>query len=502
MKPRQYLRNLRSALSSLFNATWTAGGSLFGIGAYAATDPRRKPRANNQRPASGTANQALVGNLPLLIAHCRDLERNNPTARACVEALVANVVGSGIGLEPDCGNDQINARIRPIWLEFIADCAANGRHDIYYLQCQGMREIPVAGAFLWRLIHDPKRLEAGKLPLTILPLEAEWLCHDANSNGEQDKDGLVWVSGVGVNKYGQPIRYKIRNPEVNGDVETLPASQLIHDFERRRALQAHGEPWFSPVIEVMQQERELVDTELAGAKVSASIGLAIESEYHDTLDTEDLGDDTDPAHSLRLGGVARLLPGEKVNAFSHTRPSQQIAPFRQMLRGDIAAALRVPQRFLDRDVSRANYSSMRADMLDTERLLAPVREWFGHATIGRVYREVLPYLAMKAGVVIPNANYRLIPDGQPYVDPYKDAQAAAMSIASGLTSYEKEIGKRGEDYKKVWQQVVAERKEIARLGLSFDLSGTNAPAPESQLGKDEETEAKPKKQTPNQGEDA
>jgi lambda family phage portal protein len=396
---------------------------------------------------------------------------------------VANVVGTGIALEPDTGDDVINARIRVVWQEFIADCTVNGEHDVYYLQAQALRETVLAGEFIWRLVVIPERVDAGKLPICVLPLEAEWLDDQSNTIGNPDADGVTWVGGVGVDAYGCPVAYRLRNPEAHSSSpEMVSAKEILHDFERRRSLQARGEPWFAPVIETLQQERDLVDAELKAAVNTASIAMVITSEAHDTLDTTEEGDSEDPAQSLRLGGVSRMYPGEKVEAFGHTRPAQQIAPFRQMLRGDIAGALRLPQRFLDRDVGRANYSSMRCDMLDNEKLLAPVREWFGQATIGRLYKAALPYLALKAGIKTPRANYKLLPDGQPYVDPYKDIQGAAMAIAAGVSTHQTEISKRGGDYLKVWEQAKKEKEQLRKLGLTFDLSGTNAPAPESQLG--------------------
>ncbi len=478
---------------SLWNAVWSSVGGLFGLGGYSATDPRRKILPSGTRPTNASANQLLSASLPQLRAHCRHLERNNPVARGSVEGLLALIVGTGIGLEPDTGDENTDERIRAVWQDFIADCAANGFHDIYYLQGQALREMVTAGEFLWRLVPIPEMADEGKIPLAILPLEAEWLHDQSNSQGQPDENGIVWISGVGINNLGRPVAYKIRNPEqLGGEPQTLTSKEIVHGFEHRRALQARGEPWMSPIIEVLQQERDLVDSELKSAVVNSSVSMTITSDIHDGLDTEEQGTSTDPAQTLRVGGVARLYPGEKIDAHDHTRPGQQIANFRKTLRGDQAAAMRIPQRFLDRDVSQANYSSMRADMLDSDRLLAPVREWFGHATIGRVYREVLPYLALKAGIKTPRAKYRLLPDGQPYVDPYKDIQAAAMSIVTGVSTHEAEIAKRGGDYKKVWQQIAKERKEAAALGISFDMSGTNAPAPESQVGKEEETETKKK----------
>jgi lambda family phage portal protein len=420
-----------------------------------------------------------MASLPVLRNYSRQLERNHPTARAAVDGLVALVVGSGIALEPDSGDKKTDDKIRPEWLNWCRQVTVDGR-DIFHLQQQGFRDVVVAGELLWRLVRLPERAEAGEIPLSVLPLECEWIddVYSGYITYVAAPNGMVKVGAITLDKYGRAVEYRVRNPEYNSlyPAEDLPASALVHVFEKRRSMQARGEPWMSPVIERLQQDNDLVDTELQSAITASSIGLAVTSEVHDNDDTTEDGDTTDPAQSLRLGGVARLFPGDGLEAFSHNRPSQAIAPFRSGIRGDIAAALRCPQRFLDRDVSKANYSSMRADMLDTDRLLAPVREWYGHATIGRLYKEVLPYLCIRAGVPMPKNNgYRLIPDGQPYVDPEKDVAASIAAIVAGLSTWEIEIGKRGGDAQKLIAHLKGELKDPL-LNSIFLAGGTTKAA--------------------------
>ncbi len=456
-------------------ATWSQG-SITGVGGYTATDPRRKILPWGERPGNHTANELLTANLPSLRAWCRQLERNNPTARAGVEALVALVVSTGIALEPDTGDERTDKLIREQWVAYIANCTVNGL-DLYHLQNQGFRDIPVSGELLWRFVVLPERAKAGLIPLVIMPLEAEWLDERIHNTNSIDSQGNTRVGPVVYDPYGRPVLYYLRNPAIFqiGQTEEVLADEIVHGFEKRRSLQGRGEPWLAPIVETLQQERQLIDAELKSAVNTSAMAMVVTSEYHDPLDTTDDGTVDDPAQQIRIGSVARLFPGEKAEAFSHTRPSQQIKPFREMLRGDIAAALRIPSRFLDRDVSRANYSSMRADMLDTDRLLAPVREWYGHATAGRLYKKVLPYLAIKAGIPVPKKqDYRLLPDGQPYVDPQKDADAAITAIAGGLTTHEKEVAKRGEDYHKVWAQLAKEKAEAEKLGLEFETGNATA----------------------------
>jgi lambda family phage portal protein len=463
-------------------ATWTANS--IGLTGYNATNPTRKILSNSRRPGRMTANELAMSSGPMLRNYARQAERNNPTARSAVDGLSALVVGSGIDLEPDTGDKATDDLIRPLWKDWCDSCSVDGR-TVFQLQSEGFRDVVVAGEGLWRLVILPERTEAGEIPLAVLPLESEWL--DEMATGVtygQGTDGMVQVGPILVDRYGRPVSYRLKNPDMSAPwaAEDVPATAIMHFFEKRRSMQSRGEPWFAPIIETLQQERDLIDAELQAAVTSSSIGLAVTSAYHAELDTEEDGDATDPAQSLRIGGVARLDPGDELESFANTRPSQGIMPFRAGLRGDTAAAMRVPQRYLDRDVRGANYSSMRADMLDSDRLLSPVREWYGHATIGRLYREVLPFLALKAGIALPRAKYRLIPDAQPYVDPYKDIQAAAMAVATGMSTFEQEIGKRGGDWRKVWEELKKEQDEAARLGIKLDLSGTNAPAPQSSLG--------------------
>ena len=459
------VRNIVSAFWSPIATT------LIGwLGGYNATDPRRKILDSAQLMASRTtANQLLNSNLATLRSYCRNLERNNPTARAGIEALVALVVGSGISLEPDTGDEAADSMIREMFNVWCEKASVHGE-SIWSLQALGMREMPTAGEGLWRIVYDADAERMGFLPLRILALDAEWIRDDAGS-----VSSLTTVAGMRIDGMGRATHYLLRNPETEGDPEVVSAQSIIHFFERRRPVQNRGEPWFAPLIETLIQERDLVDAELKAAVSTASLGIAIESEYQQELDTDEYGTSVDPVQQLKLGAAVRLFPGEKVHPFSHTRPSQQIAPFRQMLRGDIAAALRIPQRFLDRDVSRANYSSMRADMIDTERILGPVREWYGRQTIGRMYEILLPYMAAKLGIALPRADYRLLPDGQAYVDPQKDIGAALLAIDGGLSTHEAEVGKRGGDYRQLWKQLRKEQEQRETEGPEITLGAKGSP---------------------------
>jgi lambda family phage portal protein len=461
------LRSADSQLGTWFSSTWSKLGTWFGV--YDAIDPRNDAmrdvvRSLMNRDANGID---MAASIPMMRGLARNFERNNPTPRAVVEGIVANVIGSGIALEPDTGNPLTDAKIRPIWLDYLRSCGPNGE-DIYQLESMACREMVVAGEALWLFVEDPELLGRGQVPLRVIPYEAESL--DRSSGAlPVPVGGNRILHGVELDQLARAVAYWIAG---DGDPLRWSANDVAHIFEPRRPTQIRGETWFAPILTTIRQERDLVIAELQAAKNTAAASVFLTSPMHGPTGLDSNGD---PTVDIPAGAVIRGQPGETAELLANPRPSQQIAPFRKMLRGDVAGSSRIGQRWINRDASDINYSSMRGDMLDQERLSGPLRDILGHRSIGKLYRRALPYLCLLANVPLPKRDhYRLLPDGQPYVDPQKDVAAACSAIAAGLSTHEAEIGKRGGDYKQVWAQLKREQDEAEKMGITIDLSGKNA----------------------------
>jgi lambda family phage portal protein len=275
----------------------------------------------------------------------------------------------------------------------------------------------------------------------------------------------------------------------------LPAEQIYHTYEVSRPGQTRGESWIAPIATVLAQEKELVDAELTAAKMGAAFAVflaqvGITDAGSDSLNTGDQSDQNDDNGNaftrIEAGAIYKGLPGEKPEVIENKRPSQMVAPFREGLRGDLAGGGRIPRRFIDRDVSKANYSSMRCDMIDTKRMLDPVQQWFGRATAGKVYQAILPELCLSAGVVLPDSErddalaarryrqYTLLPQGWEYVDPEKDIAAMVDAMTYGLATARDELGSRGRDYRQVLKQNAAERKDFAKANVPYPGGATGA----------------------------
>ncbi len=60
---------------------------------------------------------------------------------------------------------------------------------------------------------------------------------------------------------------------------------------------------------------------------------------------------------------------------------------------------------------------------------------------------------------------RLIGSGRMAIDGLKEVQEAVMLIEAGLSTYEKECAKRGDDYQEIFAQQVRETMERREVGL-------------------------------------
>jgi lambda family phage portal protein len=468
------------------------------LGAYNSTDPRRKI-LELFKVQKATSNQALGGNLPNLVNQCRHLERNCPSARAISEGWVADVVGTGIDVAPDSGSSGRDKVIREAWLEW-AECAGVDGTSLWELQAQAMREVTTAGSFLWRFVILPERAQSGKLPLAIMPIEVEWL---SPIPIEPVPNGVIFVNGVEMDRIGGPIAYHLIDPNFVGDItkgERVSAHLICHGFEKRRPFQALGEPILAPLVERLKQEEDLIKTELQSAQIGANFAVVLESEYHDDATTDDGESVTD----VSPGTVVRLTPGEVAKAFQSTRPSQLIAPFREMLRGDLAAAGRVPVKWLNRDYSSATFMNTRMEQADSKRMHKATQNWLARHVATRPYLEVLPWILLARGIAIPAdrtaskkiVGHKVLPDLPEYVDPLKDGEAALQNVNGNLSTLEEECSSRGKDWQKIALQRAEEKKFLDGLGLS--VPDPNAPPPSKDAGGGVATEdpPAPKKKKP------
>lgn len=477
-KPTGFLsRSLYGILNSMYGGlTWTAN-YLFASSAYASTDAS-KDSLRRFRPTNMTADSALYGSLSLLIAQARQLERSTPLGRSVVDALSAELVGSGIDVLPVTGDADTDRDLQQGFHDWAAHAMVDGS-SLWAWQSASARELGTAGAALARVLVRPERIQKNWLPICLLPLEVEWLSIQPVA---EISVGHEYFRGVELDALGLPVFYHLRHPYASAGGERVPAAEIIHVFEKRRPQQTHGEPILAPVIERILQDSRLVEAELSAALATTAPAGAITTEGAGLPGDGDDSTSDDPQIDFQSGSVARLMPGEKVEFFSNPRATEDIHPFRSEIRGDVAAACRISSWWLDRDPSRANYSSMRMDQLLSKRATVSLKELIGQGTAGRPYELALPWICLKLCRALKAEMYRydLRPDQPEYVDPVKDVSASILAIASGLSTFEIECSSRGKDHKQIVEKLATEKQQMEAAGLAWPVVAKPAmPKPQS-----------------------
>ena len=477
------------------------------MSAYNATDPDRL-FLEGFLPRNATSDQTLNWNLTNLVAMLRQLERNNPSVKGLVEGWMADVVGTGIDVEPDTGDEKLNARIREEWQRWCECCTPCGK-TLWEMQAQAMVEWCTGGGHFWRDTIIASRVDQDQIPYCMMPVEIEWLTLLPIKPIGKDS---YFTRGIELDNYGRPIAYHVMDYNLlnqqglstawGGPGDVVPASQMIHGYQYRRPRQAHGEPLLSNVVERTYQDGKLVDVELkssiAGSAVSGVIKTIDLQDWNSTRAvTDQYGNitgttQTAPVVEMQPGVFARLTPGEDVTIAANPRPSQQIAPFRKGIRGDMAAGACSSQQWLDRDLAGVTYSSMRGDELITERIRKPKQQVFARYVATMPYERALPWILLKLGIVMPtNAavkrqlfRHKLMFDRPKYVDPEKDSKAADFQVKNGLSTIEEECAARGKDYRKIREQrqkevTQADQDTVARMvAIATALRAAKAANPE------------------------
>lgn len=459
-------------LRGLVGATRWAANSMSSFGGWLAAYPTTAPQSTTfeggKPRVGGTGDMALAPNLTTLMAQGRHLERGTCMGRAVTEAWRADLVGTGIDIYPDTGDDELNNQLREALVEFW-ECACVDGTPIWEWQALMVGQLPPAGAALTRVVVLPQRVAEGLIPLALLPLEIEWL---SELPVAQVPAGNLFVRGIELDALQRPVAYHLRNPMLlNADQgERVPAEQIIHVFEKRRSQQSHGEPVLSPAIERILQDDRLVRTELKASINTAAPSVLIKSDAPPIIGSGSSTSDAagEPTFDIPPGSVSLLRPGQSIETVVNNRPSQLIDPFRGTIRGDVAAACRVNRQHLDRDYQRSTFMNSRMSNQDTDRLQASVKSMLCRALAGRVYELAFPWLLLSIGHALPSnprARRRLMryivrPDERPYIDPVKDVKASKEAVDNNFSSRGIELSARGKDFKQVLTEIKTEQRSI------------------------------------------
>nr|WP_255377161.1 phage portal protein [Pseudacidovorax sp. RU35E] len=478
-------------------------------------------------PGGGSADADLLPDLDLLTARSRDLTRNNGLMAGGIQTLRDNIVGAVLRLSstPDyrlLGWSREKAR------EWGNNTEAHFRSWAETTECDAGRSLNLLGLTLQALSGSMVNGDGLGLPLWLPRSGSSWATRIMLVESDRLATPPAMAAmphirgGIEFDRYGAPTFYNVRRSHP-GDAmgawasgadewERIPAftawgrRRVLHLHDKERTGQSRGKPIVAAVMREFHMAGKYSSNELEASVANSLVAAFLES----NLDEESAGalfgqdpraawgESVKQARNLRRMQGAAIIPlpvGAKVSSFTPGRPNAAFEAFMLAVLRHVAAGLNLPYELLLKDFSKTNYSSARAALLEAWRYFHGRRRWLMDYWLRPIY-ELWLEEAINSGLVEAPDFYakryafsrcRFIFGGRGWVDPVKEANAAQIRMAAGISTLEQECAEQGWDYEEIMDQLALERRMRAARGIPEPA----APAAASPAAEPDDTEALP-----------
>ncbi|MBW4978328.1 phage portal protein [Marinobacter adhaerens] len=470
-------------------------------------------------PRAKTADAALLPDLKRGNARAEDLVRNHALAKNGVQLHVDNIVGHMFRLsyKPKwraLGMSEEDARafakeVEDAFTEYAEDpinCYVDAeRKRTLTMMC---REITATHTSAGEGMASAEWI-TGR-PGALFNTAIKLVNHHRVCNPNHGPNNNSLRAGVEVDRFGAAVGYWVRNHDITGygvsdgmgnkwtfvPRETDWGRQMfLHVFEPRGDGQTRGENQFLSVMEQLPQLSKLQQTKLQNAIVNAMYAAVIESELGSEAAMEIIGGDlsTDKltqymstladyheGADIRLNGVKipHLMPGENLNLLTSGNADNGFSELESSITRWIAAGTNTSKESLTKDYRELSYSTARASMMESWRYFMGRRKIIPSRFASMVFALWLEEAIDSGRIRLPRSatrgfyeakaswcNCEWIGSGRIAIDGLKEVKESILLIESGLSTYEKELAKMGEDYQEVFAQQVREMDERKKAGL-------------------------------------
>ena len=440
-----------------------------------------KRRLRGWNPPLENINALVASGGPRLLARSRELVVTNGYAANACEAFAANLVGDGIKPSSLIGDADLRDQVQKLWLAWTDEADADGLTDFYGLQAMVAREMFVAGECFVRL--RPRRAEDGLLvPLQLQLLQSEMLPLEKT---QTDTNGIRIRCGIEFDLIGRRVAYHFRRRHPGDSTDQrvavpetvrVPAEEVLHIYRPIDAGQIRGLPHVAPAMVRLFLLDQYDDAELDRKKTAAMFaGFITKTAPEDPMMGEGAADlDGAAIASLEPGTMQVLLPGEDVKFSSPADVGGGYEAFQYRTLLAVSASLGLPYHLVTGDVRQANYSSLRAELVEFRRRIGQLQHGvMAHQLCRPVWQRWLETAVLSGAL---NADpliarpVQWIPPRWDWVDPLKDIQAQVLAMEAGITSRRKVVEATGYDIEEVDRENASDAQRAADLGLTYRAS--------------------------------
>lgn len=428
---------------------------------YGAARPswRKQNDALDRSPITHSEERVLShGNRIQLLSTLRDLERNNPIAKAMVQVFVSNL--GNCKFQSRSENQELNQQKESLFGRYFKN-----------LEMSGFGMSKVLGSVITDL------LLAGEVfciltkggSIQLMPSERVGSSNDPSQRRQGESEGLV------LNKFGRPTHYRIAKI-ADGSIDYtdgfyIPAKDIIHIANTSRIGQLRGTPLLAAAASTLEDIHTVQSAYTAKVKTSAALTGFITSNqpYSARWDGNEFEDEPMRSTYTKLyqGSLLLLEAGESVETIQGGN-IDGVDKFMTQLISFACASVGITVENLV-GWSNASFSSSKATRAVTNHRFNQLREMLEETFLRRLCRwRCYKYEAqgeLPEMESIEHENFTFQWSTSPTLDRRQDAQTDAILLEHGLASHSTVFAANGMDFQDEAAQMAADRETLARLNV-------------------------------------
>lgn len=409
----------------------------------------------------------------------RDFDRNNALISQIIERGLDQVLGNGLQVDPDTGDDEQNEIALELWNQWAENpnlCDYTGRFTFDQMERLALRHRWVDGDCFGLL--DPKtgtvRLEEGDRVTSSLPTNGVLIDgreRDVVHGVEIDVETGRITAYHFLKRIDRTRRGPYFPPVGSPELVRIASDFVLHIYEATRVSQHRGITSFHAVFDRVSLLEDIEFAELVKLQVASCISAFIQSE-HDFFQFGSRSTEIGADGSTELtfdeftpGMVVRLKAGEKVQTFSPTVTNSEVRELCRQIIREIGLAIGLPLELTLLDHSNSSFSANRATLESYKRTARRQQRWIARAFRSKVYEwKVRQWVA--AGLLKPLptiTNHNIHYPEWSFLDPEKEAKADALRLDKRLASPRQVWAERGRDIDDGHREIAEDNAALIKL---------------------------------------
>lgn len=443
-------------------------------------------RARIWRASTAGPNSINLAGASTIRARARDQVRNNPWGAAALDRLTSNGIATGIQAKGEWGDEAFRAAEAALYARFMEECDADWACNGFGLQALAWREWKEVGEVFVR--HRARRESDGlAVPYQVQLIASEQCPNELYTTAT---NGNPVRAGIEFDLIGRRVAYWMHREhpgdqvmQVNGhELVRVPADQVSHVFQPKRAGQIRGTPDITPALMRMFTLDRFADNVLERQAV-ANLFMGFVTKKAGAEDGDGFVQPTTPAEppeeGVQLAGLEPATLQELPEGYDikFSSPPDAGASYPEYMRQGllaIASAVGVPIEVLTGDLRNVSDRALRLILNEFRRLIEmwqwvtfipaycqPIRQRYLDAAVLVGKLDVPNYAEVRADV----AKTLWVPQGWPYSHPVQDVDADIKAIRAGLASRSGTVLARGEDPEQVEREIQRDNARADQLEL-------------------------------------